>query len=75
MQSSLRQWNPPPSRYVKINIDAAIFAETKQIGMGNIVRDEYGRFLRVTGWQFAAFHPKEAEVLSLKEAISWIMGI
>lgn len=74
VQSSSRTWSPPPPGYVKINIDAAIFTETKHMGVGAVIRDEHGRFLRARGRQIAAdFLPREAEALSLKEALSWTL--
>lgn len=74
VQASTRTWSPPPPGYVKVNIDAAVFTETKHMGVGAVIRDEHGCFLRARGRQFPAdFLPKEAEALSLQEALSWAL--
>ncbi|XP_050246522.1 uncharacterized protein LOC126694332 [Quercus robur] len=35
-------WKPPPPGYFKVNVDGALFAKSKQSGVGVIVRDEDG---------------------------------
>ena len=35
-------WKPPPPGYFKVNVDGALFAKSKQSGVGVIVRDEEG---------------------------------
>lgn len=67
-----RTWNAPPTGWVKINIDAATFADINCSGMGCVVRDDHGNFLRVRNRRVEhSLHPREAEALSLKEALSW----
>ncbi|XP_074374021.1 uncharacterized protein LOC141714399 [Apium graveolens] len=68
-----KRWCRPQEGWVKINIDAACHDQVGYIGAGCIVRDDRGRFIRARsikirgGWQ-----PREAEALSLKEALSWV---
>ena len=35
-------WKPPPPGYFKVNVDGALFAKSKQSGMGVIVHDGEG---------------------------------
>ena len=59
--------------WVKINVDAAIFGDTKTIGVGGVIRDEHGSFLRAMCKQMSGtWTPREAEALSLKEVLSWV---
>ena len=36
-------WNPPSANIFKINIDGAVFADQKAVGVGVIIRDDKGR--------------------------------
>lgn len=57
---------------MKINIDAAIFADIKTIGIGGVIRDANGRFLKAMCKQVeGSWSPREAEALGLKEVLSW----
>lgn len=70
--TSRRKWDPPPPGWVKINVDAATFMETKSVGIGSIIRDEQGAFVRVRNQKIdCQLHPREAEAVGLKEALSW----
>lgn len=71
----VQHWSTPPVGWYKINTDAAIFHDGS-VGLGSVIRDSTGRFIRarcgrvVGGWQ-----PREAEALSLKEALSWVKSL
>ena len=39
----VRSWIPPPEYVFKINVDGAVFANQKAVGVGVIIRDEKGR--------------------------------
>ena len=41
----VQRWNPPTTLCFKCNIDAAVFAELKSVGIGVIVRDWHGHFV------------------------------
>lgn len=71
-QQVARHWQKPPPKWVKINVDAACKRGENCVKLGCVARDEHGRFLgaRSSVLQRIA-HPREAEGLSLKEAISW----
>lgn len=36
-------WNPPSANIFKINVDGAVFADQKAVGVGVIIRDDKGR--------------------------------
>ena len=73
INGSTRRWQVPMQSWVKINVDAAIFGDTKTIGVGGVIRDEHGSFLRAMCKQMSGtWTPREAEALSLKEVLSWV---
>ncbi|KAL8476481.1 hypothetical protein ACS0TY_028954 [Phlomoides rotata] len=39
------KWHKPEGGWAKINVDAAVFSETNEIGLGMVVRDDLGRFV------------------------------
>ena len=72
IHSSSRRWQLPQDGWVKINIDAATFAEINAFGLGSVIRDTEGNFLhamcrRMEGMRQA----REIEAISLKEALTW----
>ena len=48
----VQRWNPPTTSCFKCNVDAAVFAELKSVGIGVIVRDWHGHF--VAAWAFCS---------------------
>lgn len=71
LRSGLRIWRKPPDGWVTINCDASGVVNGF-IGIGCIIRDSQGCFIgarccRIDG----RWCPREAEAISLKEAISW----
>lgn len=70
--SRARQWCKPPAGWVKINTDAACTLGSNYIGVGCIIRDEWGNFVRArSNVVQGRFQPREAEAIGLKEALSW----
>ena len=66
-------WLPPPSTYLKCNIDAAVFTLENKVSMGACLRDELGGFIAAfschdNGMYTAA----EAEAWGLCKGIEWI---
>ncbi|XP_074377605.1 uncharacterized protein LOC141719122 [Apium graveolens] len=66
-------WIKPHTNTVKVSVDAAIFQERQETGVGLIARDSTGSLLQTkavihTG-QFAPILP---EAMAIKEALSWI---
>ena len=72
MQQVARNWQKPPPGWVKINMDAACKQGDDCVKLGCVARDENGNFLRGRSNVLQRIaQPREAEGLSLKEAISW----
>ncbi|KAL8107899.1 hypothetical protein AgCh_024343 [Apium graveolens] len=46
VSSSSRKWRKPQAGWVKINVDAATFTGTHSTGIGRVIRDDNGEFLR-----------------------------
>lgn len=74
-RTSHKTWCLPPTGWVKINLDVACPPGCEYVAIGCVVRDEYGLFKRarsriITG----ARTSREAEAMSLREALSWIKG-
>lgn len=68
-----RTWRKPGEGWIKINTDAACMMDTNQVGVGCVVRDEHGSFLRARCNKVQGrLQPREAEAISLKEALSWM---
>lgn len=44
--SSIRRWQAPEHDWVKINIDAATVADIRKIGIGGVIRDATGGFVK-----------------------------
>lgn len=71
-----RRWNAPQRGWVKVNVDAAVFTETDCVGIGSVIRDENGVFLRARTQKIRAlFQPREAEAIALKKALSWVKEV
>ncbi|KAL8125037.1 hypothetical protein AgCh_012638 [Apium graveolens] len=70
---NIQRWQAPDQHWVKINIDAATFMELGTVGIGGVIRDERGSFVRAMCKQIRGnWTPREAEAISLKEALSWV---
>ncbi|XP_074344569.1 uncharacterized protein LOC141683717 [Apium graveolens] len=65
------RWSKPPAELKKINVDAALFSDGS-IGLGSVIRDSIGQFLRARcGRVNGRWQPTEVEALNLKEALLW----
>lgn len=72
LSPSSRRWQKPQVGWAKINIDAAIFLHNNAIGVGGVIRDARGSFVRAMCQQMEGiWHPREAEAISLREVLSW----
>ncbi|KAM6584214.1 hypothetical protein CsatB_011216 [Cannabis sativa] len=67
------QWQPPHGDSFKVNVDAAIFANTTQFGFGFVVRNSQGLLIEGVTKRFnGSATPEFVEALGVKEALSWI---
>ncbi|XP_074327164.1 uncharacterized protein LOC141665080 [Apium graveolens] len=72
INSRSRCWQKPPVGWVKINIDAATFMQDNSIGIGGVIRDDRGDFVRAMCQQVEGlWQPREAEAITLRELLSW----
>ncbi|XP_074377883.1 uncharacterized protein LOC141719404 [Apium graveolens] len=61
---------------MEVNVDAAVFTETDCVGIGSVISDENGGFLRARTQKIRAlFQPREAEAIALKKALSWVKEV
>ncbi|XP_074335978.1 uncharacterized protein LOC141673144 [Apium graveolens] len=72
-QQPVRTWNKPGAGWIKINTDVACYVGSNKISVGCVIRDDRGSFVcaRSNAIQ-GTFHPREAEAVGLKEALSWV---
>jgi ribonuclease HI len=64
------KWSPPPEGMVMINVDAAIFSPTRQMGLGVVIRDHSGQCLAACSeTQDEVVTPEMAEALALRRAV------
>lgn len=68
-----RVWRKPPVEWIKINTDATCDSRTNKTGLGFLVRDDCGDFIRAKrSVMQTCMQPRIAKALSLREALSWI---
>jgi hypothetical protein len=68
--SSVAKWIPPPEGKVLVNVDAAIFTSSKQMGAGIVIRDHMGLCLAACGERSDnVTMPEMAEALAIRRAI------
>ncbi|GAU36460.1 hypothetical protein TSUD_166260 [Trifolium subterraneum] len=66
-------WQPPADGEFKCNVDAALFNEEQQFGLGMCIRGAHGTFVKARTMVFEGTPPPlEAEAYALKEALIWL---
>ncbi|KAM6591439.1 hypothetical protein CsatA_014044 [Cannabis sativa] len=69
----LEHWVKPVMGKIKVNVDGAIFANDRKFGAAGVARDHDGRFIEAfTVLLEGCVDPVIAEVVGVKEALSWI---
>lgn len=72
-QVQSKTWSKPPYGWIKINIDAACQQHSEFVGVGCVIRDDQGQFLRArSSIVRRRGHAREADAISLREALSWV---
>jgi hypothetical protein len=73
--SSGAKWVPPPEGTVLVNVDAAIFSASKQMGVGIVARDHTGNCIVACGERSDnVMTPELAEALAVRKAALFALG-
>ncbi|XP_050222825.1 uncharacterized protein LOC126672917 [Mercurialis annua] len=68
-------WKAPPEGWLKVNTDAAVFPGRQRIGIGIVVRDWLGNIVLARQCSmFGCYSPRLAEIMGIREALSWLKG-
>jgi ribonuclease HI len=70
--SSTPKWVSPPAGIVLVNVDAATFSSTRQMGIGVVVRDHQGTFVASCGeHRDEVTNAELAEALALRRVVAF----
>ncbi|XP_030970837.1 uncharacterized protein LOC115991254 [Quercus lobata] len=65
-------WSPPKPLWFKVNIDSAVFSSLKSVGVGIVVRDQWGNVAAAMSKLVnAPLGPLETEAMVMEEAIQF----
>ncbi|KAL8528675.1 hypothetical protein ACS0TY_006212 [Phlomoides rotata] len=71
-----RAWHAPPTGMWKVNVNAAFFADSQQIGIGMVLRNEFGEFLAGKTLLIpGCMNVDKGEVMGFFEALSWVKSL
>ncbi|XP_019190496.1 PREDICTED: uncharacterized protein LOC109184955 [Ipomoea nil] len=74
--TATERWSRPSRGMLKLNTDAALQNSSSSMGLGWVLRNDEGRFLACKNMcMHSNYTVKEAEALSVREALSWLLGI
>ncbi|XP_060960654.1 uncharacterized protein LOC133031222 [Cannabis sativa] len=66
-------WTKPDSNNIKVNVNAALFAQDNSYGFGIVARDSQGKLIEAkTYYHGGDFSAETIEAIGIKEALSWI---
>lgn len=71
--SEVHRWKPPAEGFLKVNVDASVFAGADTFIIGMVLRDHNGSFIQ--GKNLCLPYPGtvlEGEAIGVKEALTWI---
>jgi hypothetical protein len=69
--SQAPRWSPPPSGFILVNSDAALFEDRQRMAMGAVIRDSAGGCLAAASLPLQGFTtPEIAEALALRGAVA-----
>ena len=72
----VRSWIPPPEYVFKINVDGAVFADKKVVGVGVIIRDEKGKLEAAMSKKIPVpLGPVEAEAVAYEQRLLFARDI
>ena len=65
-------WVPPFATWYKVNVDGAVFAAQKSVGVGVLICDSYGQVVAAISKKInAPLGPLEAEVKAWEEGVKF----
>jgi ribonuclease HI len=71
VETVVPRWNPPPARWICVNVDAALFPTERRMGWGAVFRDHCGAFILSCSEGLTGFPTLEmAEALAIRRALS-----
>jgi hypothetical protein len=74
LSSLTPKWVPPPIGLLLVNVDATMFAYTRQMGVGVVSRDHNGSFITACGERYEeVVNPKLAEALAIRRDVSFAL--
>ena len=63
----------PSNEWLKLNVDAVVFSELRSIGIGCVLRNSIEEFIsEMTVPIPLNLAPKEAEIMGVREVLSWL---
>lgn len=66
-------WHAPPLRWLKLNVDAAFFEDSCQMGFGFVLRNDQGSFVAARSMTIdGCLETDVGEAMGFLEALSWI---
>ncbi|XP_050277759.1 uncharacterized protein LOC126719221 [Quercus robur] len=69
-------WAPPSASRYKVNVDGAVFASRKSVGVGVLIRDSYGQVVAAISKKInAPLGPLEAEVKAWEEGVKFVREV
>ncbi|KAM6584918.1 hypothetical protein CsatB_011920 [Cannabis sativa] len=72
-QVEIEHWTKPLYPRIKVNVDGAVFMDSRRFGYGCVARDSLGAVVKAKrGSREGVFEPLLVEAMSIKEALSWI---
>ncbi|XVF53538.1 hypothetical protein PTKIN_Ptkin05aG0107100 [Pterospermum kingtungense] len=75
-QDACSTWHKSPGVFYKCNIDAAVFYDLNAIGVGYVIRDDFGVFVQCRSTIISGLPSvKECEALALREALAWVTNL
>lgn len=58
-------WCPPPTRWLKINVDGALLRSNAG-GIGIVIRDSYGKLIVAAGWSICHWDSTQVEMMAIQ---------
>ncbi|CAN6249391.1 unnamed protein product [Urochloa humidicola] len=66
----ISRWTPPPDGWMMANVDAAIFSDPPCVGMGVVIRDQFGNFISASCQKIhIRADPELAEAFAVRYAV------